>query len=240
MQNLESLSIFIPLYNEEQGVENLANQLTKIEDALSKLCSLNFYLVDDGSTDSTYELLQNYFSNKSNYQIIQHEENKNLGGFLRTSLKYCKSDYIGYLDSDCSYSPELLIKMFKKSLSNYDIVNASPYHPDGKVVGVDKTRLYLSKIVNSFYGKLIKKNIYTTSSICKIYKFSLIKDIEIRMENFVSITELFIKALQKDSSYIEYPCELKPREYGSSKMNIFSNIFSHISFIFKLKQRNFN
>ena len=46
------------------------------------------------------------------------------------------------------------------------------------------------------------------------------------MENFVSITELFIKALQKDSSYIEYPCELKPREYGSSKMNIFSNIFS--------------
>ena len=129
--------------------------------------------------------------------------------------------------------------MFEKSLSNYDIVNASPYHLDGKVVGVDKTRLYLSKTVNSF-TETSKKNIYTTSSICKIYKFSLIKDIEIRMENFVSITELFIKALQKDSSYIEYPCELKPREYGSSKMNIFSNIFSHINFIFKLKQRKLN
>ena len=38
MQNLESLSIFIPLYNEEQGIENLSNQLTKIEDVLSKLC----------------------------------------------------------------------------------------------------------------------------------------------------------------------------------------------------------
>ena len=230
MQLLPTLSIFIPLYNEESGIKNLEKELNTLEIEISKFCDLSIVLVDDGSTDNTFSVLNSQFGNKNNYKIVKHEFNKNLGGFIRTSQQLCKTEYIAYLDSDCSYPPNLLIPMFKKTLEKYDVVNASPYHPLGNVIGVENYRLFLSKFINKFYSKLIKKNIYTTSSICKIYKFSLIKNIEITRENFIAITELFIKVLNNKITYFEFPCELKTRQFGVSKMNVASNIIDHLKF----------
>ena len=232
---MKSLSVFVPLFNEEEGVENLSKELEKLEKSVKQLCRLKVYLVNDGSTDQTGDLLKKFFDTKENYQIIKHDSNRNLGGFLKTSIENCSSDFIGFLDSDCSYTPDLVSKMFEETLKGYDIVNASPYHPDGNVVGVEKSRLALSKIINKYYGRLLGKNIHTTSSICKIYNFNIVKDIEITRENFVSITELFLKALHKESSFIEFPCTLMPREYGNSKMKVLNTIIDHVKFIMYLK-----
>ena len=122
--------------------------------------------------------------------------------------------------------------MFEKSLEGYDIVNASPYHPDGLVVGVGKIRLFLSRSVNKVYRIISRKNFYTTSSICKIYKTEVIKNITITRKNFVAVTELFTKAILSANSIIDYPCSLTTRIYGVSKLNIYSNIYDHINYIF--------
>lgn len=237
MSNLKTLSVFIPLYNEEDGIENLYIELENFHKKIVGLAKPSIVLVNDGSTDSTSLKLSNLFKDEKKYKIINHKKNKNLGGFLETALKNCKSEYIGFLDSDCSYNPELLIKMFEKTISGYDVVNASPYHPDGKVIGVEKYRIFLSKKVNKIYGKIIDRKIYTASSICKIYKFSAIQNIEITRNNFVAITELFVKTLSNNNlKYYEYPCILKPRIYGNSKMNVFSNIKDHLKFLIYLKK----
>ena len=114
----------------------------------------------------------------------------------------------------------------------YDIVNASPYHPNGEVVGVGKVRLFLSKSVNLVYRFISRKNFYTTSSICKIYKTELAKSVKITRKNFVSVSELFTKSILSTDKVIDYPCTLSTRQYGTSKLDIYSNIFDHLKYIF--------
>ena len=233
MENQKSLSIYIPLYNEEEGIENLSAKLKLIENELGVISKFKIILVDDGSTDDTLKKLHQFFDQKK-YKILSHIENENLGGFLKTALTDCETEYISFLDSDCSYSPQLLVNMFKKSLEGFEIVNASPYHPNGSVEDVGEIRLFLSKSINYIYGIILKKRIYTTSSICKIYKTELAKKINLTRDNFVAITELFTKSLTLTNKIYEYPCELRPRQYGKSKMNVFSNIFDHIKYLFHL------
>ena len=230
MMTKKTLTIYIPLYNEEDGVENLYNKLKLVENKLENYTEYTIVLVDDGSEDNTLQKLYEFFDNDK-FKIISHNKNLNLGGFLVTSLLDCESEYISFLDSDCSYSPELLVNMFQKIMEGYEVVNASPYHPEGNVLNVGRLRLFLSKSINYIYGLILNKNIYTTSSICKIYKTEIAKNVKITRKNFVAITELFTKTLVLTDNIYEYPCELKPREYGKSKMNVFSNIFDHIKYL---------
>ncbi len=231
MNNKITLGVYIPLFNEEDGVEQLKLELNKLITLLYNKCFLEIVLIDDGSKDQTLKLLNKHFSEPP-FKIIKHKHNKNLGGFLKTAINDCSYDYIAFLDSDCTYNPTLINSMFEKSLEGYDIVNASPYHPDGLVEGIGKIRLFLSKSVNYTYRLISRQNFYTTSSICKIYKTEIVKNISITRKNFVAITELFTKAVLTTSNILDYPCLLSTRIYGVSKLNIYSNIYDHINYIF--------
>ena len=225
-----SLGIYIPLYNEEEGIDHLESELAKLELLLKDKCNYEIILIDDGSIDNTLELLKEKF-NKKLYRVISHSENKNLGGFLKTSIKDCQRDFIAFLDSDCTYNPSLLNEMYDLSLDGFSVVNASPYHPKGIVVGVGKIRLFLSKSVNRVYRFISGKDFYTTSSICKIYKTELIKKIPITRKNFIAVTELFTKCMLITNKGIDFPCTLSTRLFGVSKLDIYSNIIDHIKYI---------
>ena len=226
----DSLGIYIPLYNEEEGIPNLKSELIELQEKLEEKCNFEIILIDDGSFDSTQELLQENFRDYP-YRVITHSENKNLGGFLKTSIEDCKKDYIAFLDSDCTYNPKLINDMFDLSKKGHSVVNASPYHPKGRVIGVGKIRLFLSKSVNLVYRFITRKNFYTTSSLCKIYKTDLVKNIEIPRKNFVAVSELFTKCMLITNDAIDYPCTLSTRQFGESKLDIYSNIFDHIKYI---------
>lgn len=225
-----SLGIYIPLYNEEEGISQLKKELNKLEELLVNNCDYDVNFVDDGSTDATLELLIKNFTGKQ-YNIIKHTENKNLGGFLKTSIDNCKKEYIAFLDSDCTYSPSLISEMFDKAISGISIVSASPYHPEGSVVGVGPIRLKLSKSVNLIYRYISGRDIYTTSSICKMYKMAIVRDIKITRKNFVAVTELFTKSILLTDKILDLPCVLSTRLYGESKLDIYSNIYDHVKYI---------
>ncbi len=226
----DSLGIYIPLYNEEEGIHNLKSELIELQEKLKEKCNFEIILIDDGSFDSTQELLQENFRDYP-YRVITHSKNKNLGGFLKTSIEDCQKDYIAFLDSDCTYNPKLINDMFDLSKKGHSVVNASPYHPNGRVVGVGKIRLFLSKSVNLVYRFITGKNFYTTSSLCKIYKTDLVKNIVITRKNFVAVSELFTKCMLTTNDAIDYPCTLSTRQFGESKLDIYSNIFDHIRYI---------
>ena len=159
-------------------------------------------------------------------------KNLNLNGFLTTSISECNTDYIVYLDSDCTFEPKYIVDMINLLLDkNVDIVNGSPYHPKGEVLGVKKGRLLISYAANKLYGLMLSKNIYTYTSIFKLYKTSLIKNIKIETKGFVSVTELFVKSIMLKAKVAELPCELKLRVHGDSKINILNSIIHHLKFM---------
>ncbi len=238
----KSLTISIPLFNEEEGIHNLYKELINEIENIQKYVDLKIILVNDGSTDSTQALLEKFFKDNI-FEIVAHKNNLNLDGFLKTSLTHCKTDYIAFLDSDCTYSPKLISEMLHYMTEDLDVISASPWHPQGSVVGLSKFRVFISKGANFVYRIIINKKIFTSSSILKIYKYETIKDIQIKSNGFVAITELYCKTLLKKTNFIEFPCQLTIRMFGSSKIQFTATVFNHLKFmlhliLFRIKFKN--
>ena len=234
MENKKSITVCVPLYNEEDVVEQLSNKLKKLDKNLDGIVNSKFLLVDDGSVDNTYQELNEHFSNINNFQILQHKNNLNLDGFLKTVISNSSSDYITFLDSDSTFDPELIIPMLEISMSGVDVVNASHLHPKGGTVGVTFFRKGISIVANSIYRKLLSVDVYTFTSILKIYKLEKIKTIEIESKGFVAVTELLVKSLLNNYSYVDFPCILTTREEGSSKIKFSKTIIAHLKFMIYL------
>ena len=229
-----SLTIAVPFYNEEDSIKNFKMQLDSLLNKLKDI-SVEVLLVDDGSYDDTHALLNDFFHMDKNIRIIQHANNQNLGGFLKTCQDLCTTEYIVFLDSDCTFNPMLILEMINsREFGQTDIINGSPFHPDGSIKGVKKSRTLLSKISNSSYRILINRNVYTYTSIFKMYKSSVFKKVPIETIGFVSVCEVFVKCLLNGASVSEFPCSLELREYGESKIRILQSVKNHFLFLSKL------
>ena len=229
----DSLTVAIPLYNESATIPYLKSRLDLMLEK-SNYNNLKILFVDDGSSDDTFQLLTNYFSRLDNCKIVKHEINQNLNGFLKTVIELCDTEFVVFLDSDCTFDPLNIFEMVELLQPNIDIVNGSPYHPHGTVEGVKKGRLLISNGANFIYKLLINKDVYTYTSIFKMYRTSKIKNINLNTPGFVSVSELFIKCILNGAKVVEYPCTLSIRKYGDSKIRIVNSIKNHVQFMFRL------
>ena len=242
MTKINSLTIAIPLYNEDKSILNLYDKLTNSLKTIN-LDIVKVLLVDDGSIDDTNKLLNKFFDKKETFKIIKHPKNLNLNGFLETAIDLCETEWIVFLDSDCTFDPMLISDMIELISNDIEIINGSPYHPLGKINGINKWRLLISKTANYIYKRLLKKDIYTFTPIFKMYKTSLIKNITLDSKGFASVTELFVKAIIRGGKVIEFPCELSIRQFGYSKIKIINSTIQHLKLmlkilIFKLNRSN--
>ena len=239
MNKLPSLTVCVPLFNEEDVVEDLSVNLTKLNNDLNNKAVLNFLLIDDGSEDSTFDKLNYYFSELKNFFILQHDSNLNLGGFLKSSINFATTDYITFLDSDCTFDPQLIVPMLEIIENGYDVVNASHLHPKGDIKNVIPWRILISKFANTIYRILLRKKVYSFTSIFKMYRLKKIKNINIELYGFVAVTELFVKCLLLDAKYYEFPCSLTTRNKGVSKLRYIETIGVHLRFIIKILRKKF-
>ncbi len=226
-----TLSIVIPCYNEEEGIPHLAKKLEPVITTLQQNYVIELILVDDGSTDNTPTLLQRHFGTIPYALILTHEHNKNLGAALRTGFSHANGDFIAALDSDCTYSPELLISMMNLMDDHTQIVTVSPYHPRGSVENVPVYRIFLSKGVSFAYRFLLRSGIYTHGAMVRVYRKKVLDSIHFTSDNFLSVTEIMVKACLQGYIVKELPATLRVRQYGTSKLKLAKTIRSHLSLL---------
>ena len=235
---MKKLSIVIPCYNEEEGINNLALQLKPVIRELKKKYSIELILVNDGSTDRTLILLSKYFKKEKYAKVITYEKNRNLGGALKEGFKHITGDLVITADSDCTYPPKEMINLLNLLDENIDIVTASPYHPKGRVANVLPYRLFLSKTVSFIYSLILNKRLHTYTAIFRVYRRDVIDNVKIRSNGFIGVTELLISSLMKGYKVREFPTTIYGRTFGQSKIKTLGVIREHmrlISYILKLK-----
>jgi len=227
------VSIIVPCYNEEEGIENLKNQLNPVIAGLQKGYKLEVIFIDDGSTDNTNALLHHEYGKRKYVKIIKHKKNMNLGAALKTGFRYATGNFIFTLDSDCTYHPKLIFPMLEL-IKDADIITASPEHPNGKIVNVQKYRIFLSKTVTNIYRIIVSPKIYTYGAMVRLYRKNAIKNIKIKADDFLAVPEIMVKAVLKGYRIRELPTTLRVRIYGGSKMKLAKTIKSHSFFIFRI------
>ncbi|NJL12530.1 MAG: glycosyltransferase family 2 protein [Microscillaceae bacterium] len=99
------VSIFIPLYNAEkyisQTIESVLNQTFK---------DWELIVLDDCSTDNSYEIAKAFEAKDSRIQVKKNTQNLGMMGNWNEGIKYCKAEYFVKLDADDLWHPEILEK----------------------------------------------------------------------------------------------------------------------------------
>jgi dolichol-phosphate mannosyltransferase len=231
---MASISVVIPCYNEEDGIPQLKEKLLPVITRVGRRHDVELILIDDGSTDQTYQCLKTNFSSRPDTKIIKHEKNQNLGGAIRTGIKESSGEWIANLDSDCTYDPNLLEPMIEEIERGADLVTVSPYHPEGLVIGVPAYRMFLSKTLTSMYRIILRKRVYTFTALARVYKRSVYSQISSPAYDFTCLAEMMLKALKQNLKVKEVPAQLSVRKFGESKMKTAKVIKAHLTLLKRL------
>lgn len=226
-------TLVIPIFNEDQNVRYLYRTLAGFRTRLSSRYRLHLVLVDDASTDGTWRLLNEHFGSLPDTTLLRHPHNRGVAAAILTGIKAAPTDIVCSIDCDCSYDPEDLGEMLPL-IEDGDLVTASPYHPDGKVMNVPSWRLFLSKTLSRMYSTLLGERFYTYTSCCRVYRKQALDDITVTNGGFLGVAETLIELKRRGGKVIEYPATLESRLFGESKMKVARTIGKHLGMIGKL------
>lgn len=104
------VSVIVPVYNEEKTVAQVLASLAQVS------LDLEVIVVDDASTDHTWEILQQLRLQApfDQYQYVRHEYNQGKGAGLRTGFRLTSGDLVTVQDADMEYDPQDLPRLVQK------------------------------------------------------------------------------------------------------------------------------
>lgn len=236
------ISVVIPCFNEEDNITKLKDELLpvlrELQQQSEQPAAVEVIFVDDGSTDSTWDLLRQTFSGLNiagiSFRFMQHEVNRGLGAALRTGFSVVSGDLVVTTDSDGTYQFSTIPAMLNYLSPGIDMVTASPYHPQGNVVGVPAYRLVLSQGASFLYRVLVNWKIHTYTCLFRAYRRKVIDTISFQSDGFLAGTELMVKGMLKGYGVAEFPAVLYTRMFGVSKARLARTIRAHLGFQWKV------
>lgn len=237
------LSFIVPCYNEVENVTKLHDELLPVVEALvrhswenapEKVQAAEILFIDDGSRDGTSAKLQEVFGRQPqsgvSFKFIQHGTNLGLGAAIRTGFQNATGELLVTVDSDGTYQFATIPALLACLVPGVDLVTASPYHPQGQVVGVPANRLILSRGSSLIYRLLVSWQLYTYTCLFRAYRAEILQKINFEANDFLAGTEILVKALLAGYHAAEFPAVLYRRMYGVSKARIAQTILSHLKF----------
>lgn len=223
-----SIAIIIPCYNEE-----LRLQQDKFIDYANQNPQIDLCLVNDGSTDDTYALLekiaQQSIGNISTYNITHNvgkaEAIRQTMNVLLTRTQYL---HIGFIDADLSAPLSEINALYRIALEKkVKVVAGARIKLVGKIIHRNPLRHYLGRIFATYYDSLLKLRNYDTQCGLKIFERNIAQKIfdTSFVSNWFFDIELFVRARnilgyeQYNLQIIEEPLS-EWREVKGSKLTI--------------------
>lgn len=226
------LSIIIPVYNENNTIEDVINRTLKLS-----IKNKEIIVVDDGSTDGTREILDKYRINNNNSElkIVMHDRNYGKGIAIQTGLKHTTGDIVCIQDADLEYNPDQIPKLLLEFINNPDIdaVFGSRFLKENP--NIYKRYLWGNKFI-TFLINLFYSSKYTDSYTCyKLIKSNVLKKLNLESKRFEVEAEISIKLAKMRYKIKELPIDYNPRTLQQGKKIGFKDAIKGILTILKYK-----
>lgn len=234
------VSIIVPLFNEEEGLEALAADLEIMTKGIAALGHrVEIVFVDDGSTDGSTWQISLLYRTRNDVRVLAHKKNLGFGAAMRSGIKEARGAVVLCYDGDRPYPPEdgpLLVEAVQGP-EDADCATVSPWCSGGKAEGVSALRRLLSRGASfcyrlAFRGKGQGLSCYTASY--RAYKGDVIRSIEFRANDFLATAEVMARILLAGHRVIEMGSHLRERKTGSSKMKLARTIRGHIGLLWRV------
>jgi len=206
------ISIIIPVYNEEKSLPALQDGIVKA--VLNFGDDYEIIYIDDGSKDSTFDILCGFAQVYSKTKIIQFSKHFGQTEAMQAGIDYSQGEILVFLDADLQNDPKDIVKLVNKINEGFDVVCGwRKNREDGFW-----SRVLPSRIANYFISSLSKLRLHDYGCTLKAFRKQTIKEIRLysEMHRFMPIF-----ALRKGARIAEVEVIHYKRISGESKYNLF-------------------
>ncbi len=231
---MTNISVVVPLFNEDESLEELVNWISRVNE--SHGFSYEVILVDDGSTDNSWQVIGELASSNSNIKAARFNRNYGKSAALDTGFKIASGEVVITMDADLQDSPDEIPALYKKiKEDDFDIVS-----------GWKKKRHDpISKTIPSRFFNLVTRmmsgiKLHDFNCGLKAYKNKVIKNVKLygEMHRYIPV----IAKWQGFSKIGEQVVVHQKRKYGKTKFGFERFIFGFldlltITFVSKFRKR---
>ncbi|MEP2774228.1 MAG: glycosyltransferase family 2 protein [Fulvivirga sp.] len=228
------ISVVIPLYNEEESLPELCEWISRVMQTHG--FTYEVLLVDDGSTDSSWQIVKNLAAGNPFIKGIKFNRNFGKSAALNTGFKASNGKVVITMDADLQDSPDEIPDLYKMiTEGGHDMVSGwkkKRHDPISKTIP--------SKFFNYVTRKISGIKLHDFNCGLKAYKGQLVKHIDVYGE-----MHRYIPVIAKWNGYLkigEKVVEHRERKYGTTKfglerfINGFLDLLS-ITFVSKFKRK---
>ncbi|MBR2068790.1 MAG: bifunctional glycosyltransferase family 2/GtrA family protein [Candidatus Gastranaerophilales bacterium] len=214
---MQTLSLVIPVYNEEKSLNDIVGQTSELQEDLENI-KLEIIIVDDCSTDNSYKIAKSLEG--ENIKVFRHFKNQGKGASLKTGFLHATGDFIGVQDADMEYNPKDYLKLLKPLLENKaDVCYGSRYllRDERRVLYFWHT--FMNKCLTYLTNMYSNLDITDMETCYKLFKKDVIKSIlpKLKEKQFGFEPEVTMYVAQ--GKYRVYECAIhyNPRTYEEGK-----------------------
>ena len=213
-------SIIIPLFNEEESLPELLQRIGKVMSDMG--LSYEVLMVDDGSTDSSWSVIEKLAAEDSHIRGLSFRRNYGKSAALYSGFARAEGNVVFTMDADLQDRPEELPEMYRMIVEDgYDVVSGWKQHRQDNAL----TKNLPSKLYNATARMITGIRLHDMNCGLKAYRNEVVKNIEVYGE-----MHRYIPYLAKNAGFAkigEKPIQHEKRKYGKSKfgLNRFVNGF---------------
>jgi len=238
-----TVTVIIPTYNRAELVP------LAIQSALNQTYRhLEIIVIDDGSTDNTKEVVENFIKRDNRVIYIQHETNKGVSAARNTGIRQAHGEYIAFLDSDCRWLPKKIEKqldIFREGDKNLGAVSSGEVRIllNSKEIinreGVGN-RLHKKLLVGSYWpggpsAMLIKKVCFKKAGLFdESLSYGEDRDLYIRIAKHFNYAAVFEPLIEEDRRAIDRISSNSALKYAG-KMRLLEKYEKEFPWISRLK-----
>ncbi|MCM8783424.1 MAG: glycosyltransferase family 2 protein [Candidatus Omnitrophica bacterium] len=233
MDNLNGkVSVIVPVYNGSGFIESSLFEILKTLEKF--LCPYEIIVVDDGSEDDTFFKLKRFAQKYPQIILTRNKKNFGKGRALKKGFRYCRGEWVVFMDADLSLHPEQISTFFDiMLLDEADVVIGSKFHPNSRL-----NYPLLRRILSLGYYYLIKilfgLPVRDTQTGLKLFKYEILERVfpKILVKRFAFDVEVLVNVHRLGYKIVEAPVKLDQHWQSSVDLSSILNIFKDTLAIF--------
>ncbi len=205
------ISVVIPIYNEEENVTLLYDELTEVMKSMD--CSYEILFVDDGSTDTTLSLLQSIQAADPSIVVVKFRRNFGQTAAMSAGFDYSSGEVIITMDGDLQNDPRDIPRFIEKIEEGFDVVTGWRHDRKDAFLNRRLPSIIANKIISWTTGVAL----HDYGCTLKAFRREVIKNIRLYGE-----MHRFIPAIASGMgiSFTEIKVNHRARQFGTSKYGI--------------------
>jgi glycosyltransferase involved in cell wall biosynthesis/phospholipid N-methyltransferase len=210
------LSILMPVYNERTVVERCISLV--LAAPLPEKMERELVIVDDCSTDGTFDILRRLAESYPEIRLYKHEKNSGKGAAVRTAIGKATGDFSLIQDADLEYDPSEYPQLLRPLLDGHaDAVFGSRYMAGEQMRVLPFWHSMINKGLTLVSNMFCNLNLTDMETCYKVFRTDLLKSIPIRSDRFGFEPEIVMKSAKRKLRIYEVPISYHGRTYEEGK-----------------------